>query len=59
MLALEYYVGSGPNMSYPDLTEIIFLKCDSNKGIELNGKIGIELECPITLEIKLNGRTYN
>lgn len=59
ILGLEYYVGSGPYQIYPDLTEIIYLDSDTNKDIDLNGKIGIELDGPITMEIELNGRTFN
>lgn len=58
-LGSEYYIGSGPSDIYPRYTEIIKLNCPITKLYAMNGSIGIELDGAVTLEIELNGRTYN
>jgi len=54
----ELYIGSGPNLLYPGLTEIIRVNSYLNPTIELESSIGISLISKINTNVDLTGRVY-
>jgi hypothetical protein len=60
MLFNDLYVGVPPGQPYPDLTEIIRLTCRlTDKTIELDCPIGLDLESDMNKEIDIASRIYS
>jgi hypothetical protein len=54
----ELYIGSGPNLLYPGLTEIIRKTSGLNPSIELDSEINISLVSKIHTTLDLRGKIY-
>lgn len=54
----ELYIGSGPNLLYPGLTEIIRKISPLNKDIEVDSPINMSFISKINPVLELKGRVY-
>lgn len=54
----DLYIGSGPNLLYPGLTEIIRRTSALNLTIEAESESGIAEESKINTVLELRGKVY-
>ena len=54
----ELYIGSGPNLLYPGLTEIIRKNSELNQTLEFDSAVNISLISALNNSLELRSRVY-